>query len=37
MEEALELWLLFRDGVCVEMDLESRDFKEHIDSIGLKM
>jgi len=34
MEEALELWLLFRDGVCVEMGLESREFKEYVYSIG---
>lgn len=27
MEQALELWLLFRDGVCVEMGLENEEFR----------
>lgn len=30
MQEALELWVLFRDGVCLEMGLESHEFREWI-------
>lgn len=33
MEEALELWLLFRDGVCVEMGLESREFRDYVNAL----
>jgi hypothetical protein len=33
MREALELWLLFRDGVCVEMGLESREFRSYVDAL----
>ena len=33
MREALELWLLFRDGVCIEMGLESQDFKDLLSKI----
>ncbi len=33
MQEALELWLLFRDGVCVEMGLESREFREYVQAL----
>lgn len=32
MREALELWLLFRDGVCVEMGLESREFRSYVEA-----
>jgi len=28
MQQALDLWLLFRDGVCVEMGLDHPDFRE---------
>lgn len=30
MNEALDLWLLFRDGVCLEMDLEPKDLQYEI-------
>lgn len=29
MNQALELWQLFRDGVCIEMDVEHPDFRTH--------
>lgn len=32
MGQALELWLLFRDGVCVEMGLESDEFRRLIEA-----
>lgn len=32
MTQALELWLLFRDGVCVEMGLESDEFRELVNN-----
>lgn len=32
MTQALELWLLFRDGVCVEMGLESEEFRALVEA-----